>query len=179
MSRIFFTSDSHFFHYNSIRHSNRPYSDVQEMNRTLVDNWNKRVRQEDIVYHLGDFCWKGLSQTKGILSQLKGKVTLITGNHDKESVVKAGFKEVTSYKVIKPGGSHIVLFHFPIEVWDRKHYGSIHLHGHSHGTKNSEGLLRMDVGVDCNNYAPIALEEVLDKMKYKLENENIEVKNER
>lgn len=144
------------------------------MNQTLIDNWNSRVKPDDIVYHLGDFCWRG-SQTKEILSQLKGKVTLITGNHDKKEVQKAGFQEVTSYKVIKPGGSYIALFHYPIQYWDRKHYGSIHLHGHSHGTVDSTGLLRMDVGVDCNEYRPVSLEEVMDRMRKKLLNENVEL----
>lgn len=167
MSTIFFTSDTHFYHYNSIKHNNRPYSGVEEMNQALIDNWNNKVKPEDIVYHLGDFCWKGLSHAKEILSQLKGKVTLITGNHDKESIGGAGFHEVTPYKVIKPGNTYLVLFHFPIQYWDRRHYGSIHLHGHSHGTADNSNMLRMDVGVDCNNYSPVSLEEVMDKVKNK------------
>ena len=51
------------------------------------------------------------------------------------------------------------LCHFPLEIWDRKHYGAWHLHGHSHG-KAPKMLGRLDVGVDCWNYYPVSWEQV-------------------
>ena len=29
------------------------------MNETLIENWNRVVGQDDIVFHLGDFCLGG------------------------------------------------------------------------------------------------------------------------
>jgi calcineurin-like phosphoesterase family protein len=57
----------------------------------------------------------------------------------------------------------VVLSHFPLEVWDRKHYGSYHLHGHSHGNLPPRGR-RMDVGVDCTDFRPINLIEAMERI---------------
>ena len=59
-SNIFFTSDSHFGHENIIRFCKRPFNSVREMNEELIHRWNSKVRPNDIVFHLGDFCWGGL-----------------------------------------------------------------------------------------------------------------------
>ncbi|MHC4647877.1 MAG: metallophosphoesterase family protein [Planctomycetota bacterium] len=58
----------------------------------------------------------------------------------------------------------LVLCHYPLAVWDRRHYGSWHLHGHSHGTHQNGGL-SFDVGVDCNQYRPVSMEGVIRQMK--------------
>lgn len=43
----FFTSDTHFNHANIIRFCNRPFNDVEQMNETLIANWNRVVQPED------------------------------------------------------------------------------------------------------------------------------------
>jgi len=58
-SKIFFTSDTHFSHSNIIKFCDRPFSDVNEMNTALINNWNKVVPEDGIVFHLGDFAWSG------------------------------------------------------------------------------------------------------------------------
>jgi calcineurin-like phosphoesterase family protein len=57
----------------------------------------------------------------------------------------------------------VTLCHYPLAVWDRKHYGAWHLYGHSHG-QHKNGGLSFDVGVDANSYAPVLLSEVVDQM---------------
>ena len=60
----------------------------------------------------------------------------------------------------------IVLSHYPMAEWDRKHYGSWHLHGHSHCKHIAKpGELKIDVGVDCNNYTPVSLHQVAERMR--------------
>lgn len=54
----YFTSNLHFGHENIIRFSNRPFSSAEEMNRTLIDNWDSRVTDRDDIYILGDMFYK-------------------------------------------------------------------------------------------------------------------------
>lgn len=51
----YYISDLHFDHTNVIKFDNRPFKDVEEMNNTLINNWNSVVKKSDIVYVLGDF----------------------------------------------------------------------------------------------------------------------------
>lgn len=53
----YFTADLHFGHSNIIRLAKRPFSDVEEMDKVLVRNWNSTVKQEDEIYIIGDFSW--------------------------------------------------------------------------------------------------------------------------
>lgn len=77
---IYFTSDTHFHHKNIIKYCDRPFNDVYFMNRTLVNNWNKKVNESDTVYHLGDVGFS--SNTHDTVKKLNGKKVLIMGNHD-------------------------------------------------------------------------------------------------
>jgi calcineurin-like phosphoesterase family protein len=55
----------------------------------------------------------------------------------------------------------IVLCHYAFEVWNKRHFGSWCLHGHSHGTLPSpDHMARYDVGVDNNDYFPVSYEQV-------------------
>ena len=59
----------------------------------------------------------------------------------------------------------LVLCHYPLAVWDRKHYGAWHLHGHSHGQyRPGEGFI-FDAGVDTNFFSPISIDGVVGQMK--------------
>lgn len=50
-----FTSDTKFSNKNIIEYANRPYKTVEEMNKSLIDNWNLYVNIEDQFFFLGDF----------------------------------------------------------------------------------------------------------------------------
>ena len=84
---ILYTSDLHFGHKNVIRFDNRPFQDVEEMDRTLIELWNNRVQPDDTVYIIGDICFRASRTPAWYLSQLKGHKILILGNHD-EVVLK-------------------------------------------------------------------------------------------
>ena len=55
--KVFFTSDTHFYHANIINFCKRPFANVETMNEALIENWNAVVGANDIVFHLGDFCF--------------------------------------------------------------------------------------------------------------------------
>ncbi|MBQ4059987.1 MAG: metallophosphoesterase, partial [Lachnospiraceae bacterium] len=80
--KVFFTSDTHFYHSNIINFCGRPFKNVEVMNETLIANWNSVVGPDDIVFHLGDFCLGGSAEWTNILNRLNGKIYLIVGNHD-------------------------------------------------------------------------------------------------
>lgn len=151
----FFTSDTHFSHSNVIKYCHRPFRNAGEMNRTLIDNWNSVVGQDDTVYHLGDFAFDKPENIKRILSHLNGRKHLILGNHDKiirrkrpEFLHSDLFHSIEDFKEISIDGIKVVLCHYGMRVWNKSHYGSIQLHGHSHGSLTPIGR-SVDVGVDA------------------------------
>jgi len=173
--KIWFTSDTHFMHENIIEHSDRPFRDLAHMHACLISNWNERIKPGDQVYHLGDFAlsWgkKHAEPIDAILHQLHGQKFLITGNHDRDQVKKnPRWNIVTPYHEIKVdlGGEHkqrICLFHYSQRVWNQMHRGAWMLYGHSHGNLKQPPGRTMDVGVDPNNFYPVSLEEVREKLE--------------
>ena len=51
---IYFISDTHFYHHRILEYTNRPFDRIEDMNETIIENWNKVVTPKDTVYHLGD-----------------------------------------------------------------------------------------------------------------------------
>ena len=80
--KVFFTSDLHFGHTNILRFCGRPYTDVKEMNQALIDNWNKAVPEDGIVFVLGDIGFCSVQVLKNIFNKMNGTKYLILGNHD-------------------------------------------------------------------------------------------------
>lgn len=172
----YFTSDTHFNHSKIIEFCNRPARDRDEMNEMLIDRWNERVKPGDMIYHMGDFAFCGKTLRKIIINQLNGRKFLVRGNHDPDSNqwwLDAGFEWVRDYYKLKETISYeddegetkqyvqpIVLCHFPILSWDNMAHGSWHLHGHCHGSLPMSRMMRLDVGVDTNNWYPYSLEEI-------------------
>ena len=168
----FYTSDLHFFHTNVLKYESRPFSSIDEMNEALIAKWNSRVSPSDEVYILGDFCFdkKGL-RANAVLDRLNGQKFLIRGNHD-YFVNAPGFDSskfiwIKDYARIKDGGHSVILFHYPIAVWDKKHHNSIHLYGHIHSNKGDNHPLQWDlgnafnVGVDVCDFEPKTLDELI------------------
>ncbi len=166
---IFFTSDTHFNHNKVLEYcpdSRGQFRSVEEMNEVLITNWNSKISDNDLVYHLGDVGFGNLDNLVEILSRLNGHKILVPGNHDFRFLDKEKFRrcfdEVTESLVeIKVSGDSLVLCHFPMMVWNRHHYGVRHLHGHCHGTVKYHDLA-LDCGVDNNLLFPWSYEEIRD-----------------
>jgi calcineurin-like phosphoesterase family protein len=153
------------------------------MNDGLVERWNSVIKQEDDVYHLGDFAFAGKQKIFSLLERLSGSIHLIKGNHDALKIYKAAQEDgliewVRDYYVLRVQDvtqsdesdelisyhQSVVLCHFPILSWDNMHHGSWHLHGHCHGSLPPTKMMRMDAGVDANNWYPISYQEVKNVM---------------
>lgn len=149
-NRVFVSSDTHFGHTNIIRYCNRPFETVEAMNEDLVRRWNSRVTAGDTVYFLGDFAMGPGVDVKfvvAMLQRLNGNIHMILGNHDQKSKHGPGIARIygTHWKEIphvtvsenqlelfKHDGAEFVMCHFPMQDWENKKHGSIHLHGHTH-----------------------------------------------
>lgn len=175
MSKIFFTSDSHFYHKNVLKFENRPFDNVEDMNNGLIKAWNDVVGHDDIVYNLGDMVFGGITKWREILPQLNGKLRLIRGNHDDSKVVKKlnkegyfdEFHDVGCY--IKHNKQCMWLTHYPMEIGVRPMKWSVSGHIHS---ESSSYINQINVGVDSPlNFdrpfgQPILLEELLEYMEH-------------
>lgn len=165
---IYFTSDTHFFHFNILKYTarNTIFGSIEEMNESFIERWNSAVKESDIVWHLGDFAFGSFDKAEAIFKRLNGTKHLVLGNHDKDERIWRLFKSVQPYKEIKVGNQKIILCHYAFRVWNSSHHGSYCLFGHSHGTLEGQGL-SFDVGVDCPewNYTPVSYEQIEAKMK--------------
>lgn len=170
---IYFTSDLHFGHKNIIKYEDRPFIDVEDMTMSLISMWNEVVGLKDDVYILGDFAFQNsymtIAMIENILNVLNGKKHLVIGNHDtyinKQSFNPRSFEEMVYYKELKINGEFIILSHYPIESWNGKEHGSIHLHGHTHKPDSRPEINRYNVGCMLYNYRPITLEKLLKEGK--------------
>lgn len=159
---IYFTSDTHFSHKNIIKYSKRPFNSIDEMDETLIKNWNSKISDNDIVNFLGDFCFGDLKRHNEIFHQLNGKKHLIKGNHDKSDIVeKMPWESIADYKEIKFHRHLIILCHYPMRSWNKMHRGSWMLYGHCHANLPELDYMKStDVGVDNQNYTPVSFDDL-------------------
>lgn len=169
---IFFIADTHFGHEAPCTKFKRedgsplrPFSCAAEADEVMVQNWNKVVKPEDRIYHVGD-----ISMSKKhlpILDRLNGRKVLIKGNHDIEklSVYTKYFDDIR--------GSHqfagMLITHIPVHPASLARWG-FNVHGHLHANRvmrDSQYTRGQEidpryfcVSVEQINYTPISLEEV-------------------
>lgn len=172
--KYWFTSDIHFCHANIIQYCNRPFSSIDEMNQALIERWNARVGPNDTVYLLGDVAFGPPAKSIPLLRALNGTIHLIAGNHDHKHLRNqlwrsrfASVNDIRNVTLNTPVGKRtIVMCHFPLLEWDGYYRGAWHVHGHCHGSRPpQQGIPRLDVGIDCHNWAPISLEELTEKIR--------------
>lgn len=182
---IWFTSDLHFYHRNIMNYCNRPWETVEEMNEALINNWNSVVKDDDIVFNLGDFAFASNSKWKELLEKLKGKHYLIIGNHDVSrypgTKIMELFERVEQQILLKIDEQYVYLNHYPFLCYGGSYRDNAvwQLFGHVHSSSNSSGLddsrlihlfpYQYDVGVDNNNYTPISWNQVKDKINQQIE----------
>lgn len=176
---IYITSDLHIDHANIIKFCNRPFADVSEMQKELIQRHNSVVSKNDIVYNLGDFSMNEKSIPE-YLKQLNGTIYLICGNHDrchpkygkkgeeaKLRYIQYGFAGVyqTLYNV-----NGFTLTHMPHS--EEGHHGQKYMQyrpiddgktwvlcGHIHSSPEKRVRTRqIDCGIDGANYFPISLD---------------------
>ena len=159
-TKIFVTSDQHFDHENIIKYCNRPFRSVEEMNNTLLNNWNSSVSNDDTVYFLGDLAFgRGSRSTNYWLKQLKGKIIFIKGSHDKSKNI-----EFLQYIKFQYGKYLFFLTHDPAHAPKNWHGWIIHGHYHNHKPEYSfinKEKRTVNVCVELTNYKPVDINDII------------------
>jgi calcineurin-like phosphoesterase family protein len=128
MTMEFYTSDLHFGHKNILKHEpDRPFKDVDHMDRELVARYNDVISDDDVVYILGDLSMGNLSNALALVEKMKGLKYFIPGNHDENwighkkqrSAINAAYTHAGLHVVQGPvshvlgNRRHVVMSHFP------------------------------------------------------------------
>lgn len=213
--KVFFTSDPHFAHRNicvgltkwvqppytyetwpdaSLRrqfcmdNAVRDFQDAETMTSAVIDEINRMVGPDDILFVLGDLYngkikKKDFTEAASTLDRINSDhMYVIWGNHDYEfglassDVIRKRFRGAGDLGSVTVRGWHFILSHYRISDWPRKIHGSVALHGHSHGmlpvlTGTHEGAERcMDAGLDAvykatGELRPLSVEEIIQTME--------------
>jgi calcineurin-like phosphoesterase family protein len=143
------------------------------MDETIIKNHNSRVKEDDEVYYLGDFCFRNsrggkpgegeIHKAKYYLDRLNGKFIFTAGNHDNNNSLNV----ITQRMVIKYGGYRINLVHRPDFV-DVNY--PINFVGHVHSRWDIQRIKRGEaftdaINMSCEvwNYTPASFEEIFKK----------------
>jgi calcineurin-like phosphoesterase family protein len=161
---VAFTADTHFGHGNIIKYCNRPFANVDDMNVCMANNINLLLKKGGFLYHLGDWSF-GAGKRFREMIRPDINVVLIFGNHDvkqrKDHRFTSLFHSVFDLLERKIYDQRIVMCHYAMRTWNRQHYGTWSIFGHSHGTLPDDPNSRsFDVGVDCHGYAPLTFQQV-------------------
>ena len=174
----FVIGDTHFGHAKSLTFLKpdgerlRPFETVEEMDETMVSNWNKVVNRKDTVYHLGDVVIPRSSLK--ILERLNGRKILIRGNHDNYSLkdYAAHFEDIRGAHYHRPGSvflGGVIMTHIPVHPDNLQGHYAANIHGHLHchrvmdrGQVNGRYF---NACVEVNDFTPVAMDTVLDYFK--------------
>lgn len=168
---LFFTSDTHFGHDRIREYCQRPFNSLEEMDNTLIKRWNERVKPDDMVIFLGDFCFRSNKEERGegvhhkwkyYRKQLNGEIVFVRGNHDNNNSLNTKINSL----MIEIGGKNIYCTHDPANDEDLWTYN---LCGHVHEKWKTKKYVYNDfptyiinVGVDMHNFYPVSATEIIE-----------------
>ncbi|MEI8330923.1 MAG: hypothetical protein WCF90_04620, partial [Methanomicrobiales archaeon] len=161
--KIFLISDLHLGHANIIRYCSRPFlfSDVGDMDRVLIDNWNSIIGSKDKCYFVGDLRYGNHARSTGeYRAQLAGNITFIQGNHDEN-----GLDTVPS-STLEYRGIRFLLVHDPADVPPGFEGWTIHGHYHNNDLHHFPFInfteRRINVSAEVIGYVPVEMDEIFN-----------------
>ena len=173
-----FIADTHFGHKNILEECRPQFKSVDEMNSVIIENINRKMKKNDILYIVGDFAFRSKQSPIEYLEAITTKKILIIGNHDRdwlkhfsEEEIKQHFLGVYQQYSIKKNGIELHFNHFPQLAWNRSHYfaQSFSICGHIHNARSSsvaaqlfpQVKCQLNAGVDINCFEPVTFEELI------------------
>ena len=133
------------------------------MDEEYIKRWNNKVGKGDEIYILGDLSFHKGKETAEIVKRLNGMKFLIRGNHDHLFLDDEEFDQ-SLFRWVK---DTISLFHYPIQVWNEQHHGSLHFYGHVHSNSDTMHPMKYEipnsfnVGIDVIQ-EPMTKDEILN-----------------
>jgi calcineurin-like phosphoesterase family protein len=162
MANKFVISDTHFGHTNSWEKFKlsdgsplRPFTSNEEMDETMIERWNAKVKPEDTVYHLGDVVIN--RKHLHLVKRLNGKKRLVRGNHDifkDKDYYEVGFDSLYGVRVFT---DKFILSHIPLHpdcITDRF---KVNVHGHLHANEVTRQIV-------TKPFAPVGQRDVVDQI---------------
>jgi len=167
LSKLYLIADMHFGHENIIKYENRPFANADDMDNTIISNWNRIVSKKDKVIVAGDVSFYDKNKTSEIINQLHGKKILVKGNHDEHSNswwTDVGFDEVSNYPIIYK--EWFVIQHEPPTYYNNA-TPYFYIYGHVHGSEMYRTVTKQSacVCVERWNYMPVELEKIIEMAK--------------
>lgn len=146
-------ADTHLYHAKMVEYCWRPVDFTEQ----ILDNWNRLVGPDDIVYHLGDVGWRKDRTSfnwEGVVQQLPGHKILVLGNHDRFPIrryYQMGFMSVVDYVMVRVYYTkgrrnpinfyyRVLLSHKPMDVPEEVDF-NLHGHFHNNGSPRWESSL--------------------------------------
>ena len=189
MAKRWWTADLHLGHANINKYCNRPWFDatkhldaegqwvsaevrdavLHRANSALIHNIRSRVKPDDQVIHVGDFCCKGndrgvpgvRTKAQSWMDQMPGHWVCVTGNHDANN----GLKHTMDTATATVGRYNVFVQHRPVEhIGDMPHNCHFMVCGHVHekwSERYLDGVWEINVGVDVRRFMPIDDNELL------------------
>jgi calcineurin-like phosphoesterase family protein len=156
-------ADTHFFHDNIGRYCDRP----DGWQALIIQNWQRLIRPDEVVFHLGDLALAGKAAVKELVEQLPGQIFMLRGNHDRFSRTFYQSLGITfvpdPYEMQYPSGQKLIFSHRPILPLEPD---VLNLHGHIHNNPAPElGPQHVNVSIEVSEYRPWRLSEILEKFK--------------
>lgn len=172
---IYVTSDTHFCHDKPFIYEPRGFSSIQEMNETLIENWNGTVSKNDIVYVLGDFfLGTDYDFIKNTIERLNGNIYLILGNHDTNAkwqfytmlsnILSVKYADIIVYKKRQFYMSHYPTLTATLQSNPEKAIFNLFGHTHSKDKFYEDSPYMYNVAVDANDNRPVSMEEIYNSI---------------
>jgi calcineurin-like phosphoesterase family protein len=140
----------------------RPFSSIDEMNNTILENINECVKDDGRLFVLGDVLFKPATSYH-LLERLPKRSILILGNHDtltSNNYYLNYFKKVVLW--INFEEYDFVCSHVPL-MPEMFRNVAFNVHGHTHKHKLNDARY-INVCVENTDYKPVSLEQILDEI---------------
>lgn len=159
--RDLFIGDLHFYDENIIKYENRPFKSVEEMNNTMIHNWNRVATDNDRVFVVGDFISMDYCtgpEATDIINKLNGHIVLIVGNHDKNYLdfYREFFMdkiEIIEFPII--WDNFWMVSHEPMYITENSPYANIFAHIHNNPMYKTVSKRSCCVSAERLDYTPI------------------------
>ena len=136
----FVISDHHLGHTNSWEKFKlsdgsplRPFTSTEEMNETMIERHNAKVKEQDTVYFLGDVVIN--KKYLELVKRMNGRKILIRGNHDifkDEDYREVGFEQIHGVRVFV---DKFIMSHIPLHPDCVSERFRVNVHGHLHANE--------------------------------------------